>query len=389
MVEYENGICRVIGSINGETAPQLEAELREIPFGESITLDFADVDYISSIGLRILLRLARTGVSVSVINAGSTVYEVFEMTGFTEICKVSRALREISVEGCEELGRGNTGTVYRIGEDQVVKLYRPGIPLSVVQDEHDRARNAFVLGIPTAIPFELVRCGESFGAVYETMNAVNLGKALQLYPERYDELLDKYVELLRQFNSAEDKDGRFRNIKDVLREHNARLKGLVAEDIIETSYEIIDAMPDGSTLVHGDLHTGNIMLQGDELMVIDMADMTVGPKSYDFMCLYRNTFQIFQRAESVKIGEMATSMTKELAERVWNDLLKRYTGLTDEAAIRQKEGSLALAAAGTGIAMAGILPQAALQKVVPQIEAMARQRVQPNREAILKIVASL
>jgi len=56
---------------------------------ESSTLDFAQLDYISSAGLGILLktqkRLAESGAALKIINVNNHIYDVFHYSGFHAI----------------------------------------------------------------------------------------------------------------------------------------------------------------------------------------------------------------------------------------------------------------------------------------------------------------
>ena len=66
--------------------------------------------------------------------------------------EVRKAYRVISVEGCELLGQGANGRVYRIDPDTIVKIYLNPDSLPEIQRERELARLAFVAGVPTAIP---------------------------------------------------------------------------------------------------------------------------------------------------------------------------------------------------------------------------------------------
>ncbi|MBR0085199.1 MAG: hypothetical protein IJL97_01480, partial [Lachnospiraceae bacterium] len=70
---------------------------------------------------------------------------------FTEMMTVEKAYRVVSVEGCEEIGRGANGTIYRIDRDNVVKVYNNADALEDIQHEREVAKLALILGIPTAI----------------------------------------------------------------------------------------------------------------------------------------------------------------------------------------------------------------------------------------------
>ena len=47
----------------------------------SVTLDAAALEYISSAGLRVILRLKKSNPELRIINVNSEVYEILDMTG--------------------------------------------------------------------------------------------------------------------------------------------------------------------------------------------------------------------------------------------------------------------------------------------------------------------
>ena len=88
-----------------------------------VIFDASDLEYISSAGLRVLLRVRKSYSDMRITGVKPEIYEIFDMTGFTEMMQVEKAYRVVSIEGCEEIGRGANGTIYRIDQDNVVKVY--------------------------------------------------------------------------------------------------------------------------------------------------------------------------------------------------------------------------------------------------------------------------
>ena len=95
IAKNQNGKCLELaleGRLDTMTAPELEAELKAaLPGAESLALDFAKLDYISSAGLRVLLAahkamLAKGGMKIK--NVNEIVREVFDVTGFADILTV-------------------------------------------------------------------------------------------------------------------------------------------------------------------------------------------------------------------------------------------------------------------------------------------------------------
>lgn len=80
------------GRLDTTTAPQLEAELkRSIGGAKSLVLDFADLEYLSSAGLRVLLvaqKVMNKQGKMIIRNVNETISEVFEITGFSDILTI-------------------------------------------------------------------------------------------------------------------------------------------------------------------------------------------------------------------------------------------------------------------------------------------------------------
>ena len=79
----------IAGKIDTVTAPALDRDLQEdCGAADELVLNFSEVDYISSAGLRILLRLHKRMVQrkgMRIIHSNETVREVFSITGFVDL----------------------------------------------------------------------------------------------------------------------------------------------------------------------------------------------------------------------------------------------------------------------------------------------------------------
>ena len=92
---------QIKGKIDSTNAPEFEEEIMAALPTE---IDASELEYISSAGLRVLLKLSKTVGDVTLYNVSVDVYEILDVTGFTSILNVKKALREISVEGKKILG---------------------------------------------------------------------------------------------------------------------------------------------------------------------------------------------------------------------------------------------------------------------------------------------
>ena len=80
------------GRLDTMTAPDLEKDLKESLDGVSdLTMDFEKLEYISSAGLRVLLsaqKIMNKQGSMVVTGVNSTIMEIFEVTGFSDILTI-------------------------------------------------------------------------------------------------------------------------------------------------------------------------------------------------------------------------------------------------------------------------------------------------------------
>ena len=80
------------GRLDTTTAPELEAELKQSLSGVTeLIMNFEKLDYISSAGLRVLLRAQKKMAAcgrMKLINVSPIIMEIFEITGFSDILTV-------------------------------------------------------------------------------------------------------------------------------------------------------------------------------------------------------------------------------------------------------------------------------------------------------------
>ena len=277
--------------VDYSNAAQVEEEILEIlkqHEGLPLCLDADKLTYISSAGLRIILKLRKSALpGFSIRNVSAQVYEIFEMTQLNTILNIKKKQRVISIEGCEEIGSGAEGTVYRLDEETAVKVYHGGQDaLPKIEEEQKRARQALFCGVPTAIPFDIVRVGDSYGAVYEMINARTLNDIVQKEPERLPEVITQYAGFILKLHSIEAYEGQLTEAKDYYLDHMEDFSRFLSAEVVSALSELLMAMPPTSHLVHGDIQLKNVMLSGDEMILIDMDHLSVGDPVFEFASLY-------------------------------------------------------------------------------------------------------
>lgn len=330
--KIENGILTIglSGRIDSVNANDVEEEIEAIRAGaeyESVVLDLDELEYTSSAGLRVILRLRKKEPTLEVVNASSEVYEVFEMTGFTEMIPVKKAYRKLSVEGCEVIGEGANGKVYRIDRDTIVKVYLNPDSLPDIQRERELARRAFVLGVPTAIPYDIVRVGAGYGSVFELLNAQPLAKLAAAEPEKIDHFVDLNVELLKTIHSTEVKPEDMPDMRDVAIGWAEFDKEYLPAEIGEKLVKLVTSVPVDHHMMHGDYHIKNVMMQNGEALLIDMDTLCQGHPIFELGSMFNAYVGFFELIDTDFNTFMG--MPKALCWDFWKKSLKLYLGTDD------------------------------------------------------------
>ena len=312
-----------ISSANAEeTRRELLRVMEENPQRE-LEIDAGGLAYISSAGLRVLMMLARKQHnSLTMRNVSPEVYEILDVTGFTSILDVKKKLREFSVDGCEIVGRGAIGTVYRIDEDTIVKVYELPDSIPMIENEQKRAKQAFLKGIPTAISYDVVKVGDKYGSVFELLKASTYNDLIRDAPERKDEIVRSYALFLRQIHAVEMDRGELPEAKTVFLSYLDALGHVLPEDLSLRLRTLLEAMPENLHVVHGDIQMKNIMLSGDEPLLIDMETLSVGDPVFDLQCLYL-TYQAYGEDEADNTMQFL-GIPNELADFIWSKTLEYY-----------------------------------------------------------------
>ena len=325
----------VEGRIDASNAAEAEEKIFNIKAenpGKHVVVDADRLEYISSAGLRVILRLRKEEPKLAIINVAADVYDVFDMTGFTDMVTIEKAYRRMSVEGCEFIAKGANGAVYRYDDETVVKTYFAKDALPEIKQERENARRAFVLGINTAIPYGIVRVGEGYGTVTELLNATSVTKLIRSNPDDLTQAAKYYIDMLKNIHSIQAEDGEVPDMKETALAWADFVAPHLPEAQAKKLRALIEAVPKQNTLMHGDYHTNNIMVQNGEPLLIDMDTLCMGHPVFELGSMF-NAFIGYSELDH-QVTMNFYGYTHETAEKFWNLALSMYLGTEDAAVCR-------------------------------------------------------
>ena len=373
------------GTIDSATAPEAEAQIMECynaHEAETVVLDAGELKFLSSSGLRVLLKLRKLEQNLKMVNVSSEIYEILEMTGFTELLSVTRAYRTIDLENCKLLGEGGHGRVFRINDDTIVKMYHTGDSVEDIKREQDYAKKAFVMGIPTAIPFDIVKHEDMYGLVFELVNADIVSNYLNEHPDQLEGIAKKYAQTMKQLHATQVAQGALSSTKELYRNRIEGLRPYMTDEEVETLHRINEAIPECDTVVHGDFHPKNVMIQNGELVLIDMADLTTGNPLYDLGSMILS-HHIPSDERLVNI----TGMKAEAVRRLWQLFLVNYLETDDPRAIEMFTKKIYVVGLMKMAATLAFSTRARLPGVMEHVLGAVRNNLLANAEQLIKLLS--
>lgn len=339
--EYRNGnaIVSVEGRVTSDNAEDFGDKLLQF-FSENpdktMVIDAKNLEMISSAGLRRFLVLKKRGCKFFIVNVSPEVYEVFDITGFVEILDVRKAFRSYEIDNLKIVGEGAKGIVYAIDKETVIKVYKDPTEIEDIVRERECARKALLLGVPTAIPFDIVHVKDSLGSIFEMVNAESLTQTILYKPAKFDALIHEYASIMHETHDIAD-DGKMGfplpKIKDMVFDWIEFLKAHLDAETIDTLVAFVNSIEDTNTLLHGDGHPSNVMCTDDGMLFIDMDTLCVGNPIFDISIVYTALIGY----KTLDRDDHFLKLDFEACEKVWDAFVHSYYAGEEESVIKEIE----------------------------------------------------
>ena len=233
--------------------------------------------------------------------------------------------RTISTDGLAVLASGVHGTVFRMTEGEIVKLYGPEISPEQVEKEYRLSREVSRLGIPTPEALGTVQCGGRYGVAFGEIRGETLGHTIAAEPGKAGAYSERYADLARKLHGTRGENPVFPELKTELKKALPMLEPFCSGGDLELLEDLIGCVPEGDRLLHGDLHPGNIMVQDGELLLIDLPEMKRGIPKWDVAAIYRD--MIIGPMFPTEALEKSIGMKAELITETGRLFFRHYTGL--------------------------------------------------------------
>jgi uncharacterized protein (TIGR02172 family) len=185
----------------------------------------------------------------------------------------------------KKIGIGANADVYEYGDGKLVKLFNSLDHARGIQSEFNHTLAAWQCGLPVPRPYEIVEINGLPGLVLEYIEGQTL--ASRMDGDDTQNALRLLARLQFQLHSVPAKQLKaqdFFTVKDSIswQINNHRLLSATQKEAVMAK---LVRLPEGRSLCHGDLHMLNVIMRGEEAVVIDWQGAAIGHPAYDVMQL--------------------------------------------------------------------------------------------------------
>ena len=251
-------------------------------------------------------------------------------------------MRKIISENLEIIWEGGEGRVYWLNDNQTLKVYK-NAPLSAVENWFRVINSAIDDGISSAKPYEIVEVDEHHGIIFDYLNGKNVGKTIASKPECLEEYAERMGMLLKRLHTTEDKHDILGNVDKRMQHwyNESCRRNILPDNVAEKLQNVLTSIPVRTTLLHGDFHEGNIVVQNNELLFIDLDRVGSGHPIYDLMGLYLNHDVVKMNVPDFFQSSWGLSVDQAIS--VKKRLLKTYYGIDSDTLLQEYEDIVAKA----------------------------------------------
>ena len=221
------------------------------------------------------------------------------------------------------IAQGRTAEVYDWDSEHVLKLYLEWCPPDWVEYEARIARAVYEAGVPSPAAGEIVEVNGRRGLIYERLDGISMLQDLNARPWTFLRHARDLAELHVKINQLSTEG--LTSYKDGLG-YSIRRAPHLSDDLRAKALILLDTLPDGSNVCHGDYHPGNVLITKHGLVTIDWMTAKAGSRWAD---VSRTSLLLSIGAKSA--GTQVRLVVRKLVGLFHRQYLTHYKALTPDS----------------------------------------------------------
>ena len=210
-------------------------------------------------------------------------------------------VQKINLDDYFQTGEGGTALTYNHKNGKTLaKLFMSSVAADNAAREFHINQVVYESGLPTPKPIRLITDGTRFGAEYELISPKrSFTRIISQEPDKLVPLSELFAKLARQIHQTPADTKRLPDMKDLVGSWIDRFKGL-PDTYKQRFHQFLETVPSTPTCLHGDLHIGNIITDGQRNLWIDVGDFAYGVPEWDLgMMYYSASFMSPERCDNI------------------------------------------------------------------------------------------
>ena len=242
------------------------------------------------------------------------------------------AYKQIDLNDYVQTGEGGTALTYNHKDGKTLaKLFMPSVTADNAIREFSINQVVYELGLPTPKPIRLITDGTRYGAEYELIQPKrSFTRIISQEPDQLVPLSERFAVLAKQIHQTPADTKRLPDMKELVMPWIDKISNL-PDDLRARINRFMNTIPSTPTCLHGDLHIGNIITDGQRDLWIDVGDFAYGVPEWDLgMMYYAANFLSAERADNI------FHLDNDTLKAHWTAFAKAYYG-TDSQEVLNAE----------------------------------------------------
>ena len=245
---------------------------------------------------------------------------------------IDNDVQRINLDDYIQTGEGGTALTYNHKDGKTLaKLFMSSVAADNAAREFHINQVVYESGLPTPKPIRLITDGERFGAEYELISPKrSFTRIISQEPDQLVPLSERFARLARKIHETPADTKRLPDMKELVGEWIGKFENL-PDAYKERFHRFLDTVPSTPTCLHGDLHIGNIITDGQRDLWIDVGDFAYGVPQWDLCMMYFSShFLSPDRADNI------FHLDNDSLKAHWNAFAPVYYG-TDSKEVLEAE----------------------------------------------------
>ena len=228
-----------------------------------------------------------------------------------------------SLTNYEEIGKGANGIIYSLNNNQIIKIYPENYNIKKIEEEFSKAKIIYDSGIKSPKPYEIAVLDGKIGFVMEKIRGIVLTKQIANNTIKLNYYMKEMISLIKQIHCIDAKNFDIQSVKEKYRQALLYCKEYYSNGELSSLLKLLESIPESNNLLHGDLHTGNIMVnENDELVIIDFLELGYGHPIFDIMA--QGAVMPVTAKNKKALAEGYHQVPINLLDKIWNSYIKHY-----------------------------------------------------------------